>query len=344
MSHPQIHETHPLPSKICEVFAVRRILSKVAHRSVFVADHLPSGGEFVIKKLTLDDDLALLRRALREVTFLRYFNHENIISIQAIKTSREYDSLTNIYLFQELMATDMRDTIATNQLSEDACQFLTRQILCAVETMHSAGILHRDLKPSNLLLDKDYNLKVGDLSLARSAIKVPDKLERIGTLPYRAPELLLSYDSHTKAVDVWSVGCILAEMLSGEQIFPGTAHIPQLNGIFSVLGTPAVQDTLWISSDPIRGHIRGLPPQRKVPWKELFPRASDGVLDLLERLLTFNPTKRINAKEALEHPFLRSRQRSTEKSSATPVPNELFHFDAETDDLTGEQLKREIIW
>jgi mitogen-activated protein kinase 1/3 len=343
MFRSQIHETDGLPPDIRRVSAIQRVLSKKEHRAIYAAVHLPSGESVIIKRISPHGDLAHWRCALREVSFLRHFNHDNIISIRDIKKPRNNDDLIDIYLVQELMETSMRGIIATRKLSEEDCQYLIWQILCAVETMHFAGILHRDLKPSNLLLGQSYRLKVGDLSLARSAIKVADESERVGTLSYRAPEILLAYRNHTKAVDLWSVGCILAEMLGGKQIFPGTGSLLQLKKVFSVLGTPAVEDTLWISPGLIQ-EIRGLKPRKKVPWKEIFPTASNDILDLLEKLLEFDPVKRINAKEALEHPFLKSYHPSMEESSAAPIPNGLFYFDAETDDLTKEQLKGEIVW
>ena len=174
---------------------------------------------------------------------LRYFNHENIISILDIQKPRSYETFTEVYLiqvrcsmlcrfqicsantFKELMETDMHRVIRTQDLSDDHCQYFIYQTLRALKAMHSANVLHRDLKPSNLLLNANCDLKVCDFGLARSAASQEDNsgfmTEYVATRWYRAPEIMLTFKEYTKAIDVWSIGCILAEMLSGKPLFPG---------------------------------------------------------------------------------------------------------------------------
>ena len=164
-------------------------------------------------------------RTLREMKLLRYFNHENIISILDIQKPRNFESFFEVYLIQELMETDMHRVIRTQELSDDHCQYFIYQTLRALKAMHSANVLHRDLKPSNLLLNANCDLKVCDFGLARSAASTEDNqgfmTEYVATRWYRAPEIMLTFKEYTKAIDVWSVGCILAEMLSGKPLFPG---------------------------------------------------------------------------------------------------------------------------
>ena len=128
-------------------------------------------------------------------------------------------------IIQELMETDMHRVIRTQELSDDHCQYFIYQTLRALKAMHSANVLHRDLKPSNLLLNANCDLKVCDFGLARSAASTEDNsgfmTEYVATRWYRAPEIMLTFKEYTKAIDVWSVGCILAEMLSGKPLFPG---------------------------------------------------------------------------------------------------------------------------
>ena len=116
----------------------------------------------------------------------------------------------------------MNRLIRTQDLSDDHCQYFTYQILRALKAMHSANVLHRDLKPANLLLNPNCDLKVCDFGLARSASSTSSMTECVATRWYRAPEIMLTLQQYTKAIDVWSVGCILAEMLSGTPLFPGT--------------------------------------------------------------------------------------------------------------------------
>lgn len=126
---------------------------------------------------------------------------------------------------KELMETDMHRVIRTQDLSDDHCQYFIYQTLRALKAMHSANVLHRDLKPSNLLLNANCDLKVCDFGLARSAASTEDNsgfmTEYVATRWYRAPEIMLTFKEYTKAIDVWSVGCILAEMLNGKPLFPG---------------------------------------------------------------------------------------------------------------------------
>lgn len=210
--------------------------------------HKPSGQKVAIKKITPFDHSMFCLRTLREMKLLRYFNHENIISILDIQKPRSYETFTEVYLIQvrfvqchctemwiaralfsnftqELMETDMHRVIRTQDLSDDHCQYFIYQTLRALKAMHSANVLHRDLKPSNLLLNANCDLKVCDFGLARSAASQEDNsgfmTEYVATRWYRAPEIMLTFKEYTKAIDVWSVGCILAEMLSGKPLFPG---------------------------------------------------------------------------------------------------------------------------
>lgn len=205
--------------------------------------HKPSNQKVAIKKITPFDHSMFCLRTLREMKLLRYFNHENIISILDIQKPRNYESFSEVYLIQvghtaraplqkhganslqELMETDMHRVIRTQDLSDDHCQYFIYQTLRALKAMHSANVLHRDLKPSNLLLNANCDLKVCDFGLARSAASTDDNsgfmTEYVATRWYRAPEIMLTFKEYTKAIDVWSVGCILAEMLSGKPLFPG---------------------------------------------------------------------------------------------------------------------------
>ena len=265
------------------------------------------------------------------------------------------------------METDMHRVIRTQDLSDDHCQYFIYQTLRALKAMHSANVLHRDLKPSNLLLNANCDLKVCDFGLARSAASSEDNsgfmTEYVATRWYRAPEIMLTFKEYTKAIDVWSVGCILAEMLSGKPLFPGkdcTYHVccgggfgswrhatkltylqdhHQLTLILDVLGTPTMEDYYGIKSRRAREYIRSLPFKKKIPWKAMFPRTSDLALDLLEKLLAFNPVKRITVEDALRHPYLEPYHDPEDEPTAEMIPESFFDFDKNKDSLSKEQLK-----
>jgi len=169
--------------------------------------------------------------------------------------------------------------------------------------------LHRDLKPGNLLVNADCELKICDFGLARGFSVDPDEnagymTEYVATRWYRAPEIMLSFQSYTKAIDVWSVGCILAELLGGKPFFKGRDYVDQLNQILHYLGTPNEETLARIGSPRAQEYVRNLPYMPKKSWAALFPSANVAALDLLDKLLAFDPSSRISVDTALEHSYL----------------------------------------
>ncbi|OHF04382.1 mitogen-activated protein kinase, partial [Colletotrichum orchidophilum] len=341
---PNASGSRKISFNVSEQYDIQDVVGEGAYGVVCSAIHKPSGQKVAIKKITPFDHSMFCLRTLREMKLLRYFNHENIISILDIQKPRSYETFNEVYLIQELMETDMHRVIRTQDLSDDHCQYFIYQTLRALKAMHSANVLHRDLKPSNLLLNANCDLKVCDFGLARSAASQEDNsgfmTEYVATRWYRAPEIMLTFKEYTKAIDVWSVGCILAEMLSGKPLFPGKDYHHQLTLILDVLGTPTMEDYYGIKSRRAREYIRSLPFKKKVPFRTLFPKTSDLALDLLEKLLAFNPVKRITVEDALKHPYLEPYHDPDDEPTAPPIPEEFFDFDKHKDNLSKEQLKQ----
>jgi len=180
-----------------------------------------------------------------------------------------------------------------------------------VKYIHSANVLHRDLKPSNILLNSDCSLRVADFGLARSIAaleKMEDEeqvlTEYVATRWYRAPEILLASTKYTKGVDMWSVGCILGELLGGKPIFPGNSTMNQLDKIIELTGRPTSNDIKAIQSTFAVTILESLPITLPKSMKSKYPHAVEEALDLLARLVIFNPEKRITADESLKHPYL----------------------------------------
>nr|CAD60453.1 extracellular signal-regulated protein kinase [Marthasterias glacialis] len=292
-----------------------------------------------IKKISPFEHQTYCQRTLREIKILTRFRHENIINIQDIIHANSIDEMKDVYIVQSLMETDLYKLLKTQKLSNDHICYFLYQILRGLKYIHSANVLHRDLKPSNLLLNTTCDLKICDFGLARIADPVHDHTgfltEYVATRWYRAPEIMLNSKGYNKSIDIWSVGCILSEMLNGKPIFPGKHYLDQLNHILNVLGSPSSEDLGCIHNDKARGYMQSLPFKPRVPWSRLYPVGDAKSLQLLDRMLTFNPDKRITVEDALKHDYLDQYHDPTDE----PVAEEPFKFETELDDLPKEELK-----
>merc|ERR1711934_1002001 len=178
------------------------------------------------------------KRMLREIKLLRHLQHENIVKIKDILPPPSLENFKDMYILYELMDTDLHQIIRSSQpLSDEHCQYFIYELLRGLKYIHSANVLHRDLKPSNLLLNA-----ICDFGLARTNSEKEYMTEYVVTRWYRAPELLLSCAVYTAAIDIWSVGCIFAELLGRKPLFPGKDYVHQLNLITRVLGSPDPSD------------------------------------------------------------------------------------------------------
>ncbi|KAK1222365.1 mitogen activated protein kinase [Marasmius sp. AFHP31] len=331
-------------------YQVLDVVGEGAYGIVCSAVHRPSGRKVAIKKIAPFDHSMFCLRTLRELKLLKFLSEagvsENIISILDIIKPPSLEAFKEVYLVQELMETDMHRVIRTQDLSDDHAQYFIYQTLRALKALHSADVIHRDLKPSNLLLNANCDLKVADFGLARS-VKTAEPsgtetgfmTEYVATRWYRAPEIMLTFKQYTKAIDVWSVGCILAEMLSGKPLFPGRDYHHQLTLILDVLGTPTLDEFYAITTRRSRDYIRALPFRKKRPFSQIFPNANPLAIDFLTKTLTFDPKKRITVEDALAHPYLEAYHDPDDEPVAPPLDPEFFEFDLHKDDISREQLK-----
>eukprot|EP00299_Pterocystis_sp_00344_P009391 c3939_g1_i1.p1 GENE.c3939_g1_i1~~c3939_g1_i1.p1 ORF type:complete len:354 (-),score=101.75 c3939_g1_i1:39-1100(-) len=248
------------------------------------------------------------QRTYREIMFLHLLNgHENIVKLlNVLRAENDRD----IYLVFEYMETDLHAVIRANILEDIHKQYVLYQLLKALKYMHTGELLHRDIKPSNLLLNSECLMKVADFGLARSVASLqgntaPVLTDYVATRWYRAPEILLGSTKYTKGVDVWSVGCIIGELILGKPMFPGTSTMNQLDKIIQVTGFPAQDDIEAIESPFAATMLESLPkPANPRSLEQHFPGASAEAVALMKRMLTFNPHKRITIEESLEDKYV----------------------------------------
>ena len=217
-------------------YKIIEIIGNGAYGVVCSAIDTSTGSKVAIKKISRAFDvLTTAKRTFRELKILKHFKHDNIISIKNIlKPPDELEKFQDVYVVLDLMETDLHHIIHSDQpLSKEHVTYFLYQILRGLKYIHSANVLHRDLKPGNLLVNSNCELKIGDFGMARGLCSSPSEQRRVmteyvATRWYRAPELMLSLNEYSQAIDMWSVGCIFAEMLGRRPLFPGTNYLNQL--------------------------------------------------------------------------------------------------------------------
>uniref|UniRef100_A0AAX7VDZ6 mitogen-activated protein kinase n=1 Tax=Astatotilapia calliptera TaxID=8154 RepID=A0AAX7VDZ6_ASTCA len=233
------------------------------------------------------------KRAYRELRLLKHMKHENVIGLIDVFTpALSLDDFQDFYLVMPYMFTDLSKV--RGQLSEDKVQFLVYQMLCGLRYIHKAGIIHRDLKPGNLAVNQDCELKILDFGLARSTDA--EMTGYVVTRWYRAPEVILNWMHYTQTVDIWSVGCIMAEMINGKTLFKGKDYMDQLTQIMKVTGVPGPEFIQKLDTPEVG---------RTVINMQLCTRSTilNWCVDLLEKMLVLDGDERPTAELALEHPY-----------------------------------------
>ncbi|KAI8897445.1 kinase-like domain-containing protein [Globomyces pollinis-pini] len=199
----------------------------------------------------------------------------------------------------------------SGDISLSILKSLMQQLLLGIEFCHDHRVLHRDLKPQNLLINKKMELKLGDFGLARAVgIPVRGYSHEVVTLWYRSPDVLMGSRNYTNTIDIWSIGCIMAEMSSGRiydlmigrPLFPGSSIRDQLMKIFQTLGTP--NETCWPKIHEIPDYKADFPVYPAIDLETLLPKLKGDGIDLLKMLLEYAPERRVSATLALQHPFI----------------------------------------
>ena len=271
-----------------------------------------------IKKLKRISDIIDLKRIAREILIMKYCQHENIIPlfdvIIHLNKDQNNNRIVDVYIVMEKMDSDLQKIIASKQeLSDEHYQFILYQMLRALYFLHSANIIHRDFKPSNVLINEDCTVKLCDFGMSRG-IKEENALltEYVVTRYYRAPEVMLSSHHYTKKIDVWSIGCAFAELLSKKFMFPGENYIAQIKLIIDVLGTQDVKDLDFISNSSAKNFVMQFQNIPKKNFSDILKCENPLAVDLVEKMLVFNPDKRYSIEDCLNHPYLKNMREGIE--------------------------------
>lgn len=340
-------------------YALKKEIGQGAFGTIFLAVDTTTLGtnecqQYAIKRIsnTFSDPVVALQ-TLREIELLNHLKpHRNIISIFEILADGDgtFETFQNAYLVMELMGSDLQRVINSSQpLQRRHHRWFMFQLLLGVHRLHSAGILHRDLKPSNLLVDGSCNLKIADFGLSRAVgedasnigVKGEDEAvsgsltEYVVTRWYRAPELLLTTGQYDWGVDIWSVGCIFAELLNRKPLFPGDNYVSQLRMILQTVGCNAEDAVDFVNKGDVRSFFEGacekadmdggvnlveMVEHPKNRGQGAVPEFSEVEIDLLKKLLLLNPSSRITAAEALNHPYFKKIRKRGDLELAADVP------------------------
>ncbi|KAI9314596.1 kinase-like domain-containing protein [Dichotomocladium elegans] len=284
-------------------------LSKIGEGSygvVFKARQKLTNKMVALKKLRLHDAGGVPVTALREIAILKELKHRNINGLKDLIHAH-----ASVYLVTELQEMDLGSYIqkaGRDGLTADHIRSFMHQILSGIYYCHTRRVLHRDMKPQNILIDQRGKLTITDMGLSRAfSIPMRTYTHSVITLWYRPPEILLGARYYSTAVDMWSIGCIFAEMIIMRPLFPGDSQIDELFRIFKFLGTP--NNRVWPGVTDLADFSPTFPNWKAKGVRSLLQKTpqslelDDDAFDILEKLLLYDPSDRMSAKKALEHPY-----------------------------------------
>jgi len=269
---------------------------------VYKAQNRITGEICALKRIRLDsEDEGVPCTAIREISLLKELKHPNIVRLDDVIHTEKKLTLVFEYLDQ-----DLKKYIdeCGGELPPATIKSFLYQLFKGVAFCHEHRVLHRDLKPQNLLINRKGDLKLADFGLARAVgIPVRSYSHEVVTLWYRAPEVLMGSRKYSTPIDIWSIGCILAEMVTGRPLFPGSNTADQLLRIFKLLGTPTLE--IWSTMNQLPDYDKR--PQNPVyplqEVKNVIPGLDTVGYDILAVMLSYDPSKRISSAKAMTHPY-----------------------------------------
>ena len=299
-----------------------------------------------VKKMQKVKDDVEARKILREIKILGHYRHEKIVKLHRIITRYDPQNNFKMFLVMDCFDSDLRNVMkhCAGQLTEDHKMFIMYQLVLGMNFLHSANLIHRDLKPGNILFNGETSeICICDFGFART--KTDDIFsitEYVVTRPYRAPEVMLTHGMYSKEVDIWSLGCIFYELLTGQHLFTPHNFIEHIKRMVEIFGTPDEDFWSYVDNEIARKYVLelGFFPKRRI--SQFIAGVKDpATLDLLDRLLEFDPRRRITIDEAFRHPYF---AKVMDVSDVRPPPKDEADFSFEYDlDLTYDELWAEIL-
>ncbi|KAJ2894200.1 Negative regulator of the PHO system [Zalerion maritima] len=276
-------------------------LGEGTYATVFKGRNRQTGELVALKEIHLDSEEGTPSTAIREISLMKELKHENIVALHDVIHTEN-----KLMLVFEYMDCDLKKYMDTHgdrgALKPMTIKSFMYQLLKGIDFCHQNRVLHRDLKPQNLLINKLGQLKLGDFGLARAfGIPVNTFSNEVVTLWYRAPDVLLGSRTYSTSIDIWSAGCIMAEMFTGRPLFPGTANEDQILRIFRIMGTPT--ERTWPSVSQFPEYKPTFQMYATQDLRQFLPQIDQTGIDLLQRMLQLRPELRISAHEALQHPW-----------------------------------------
>ncbi|NXH77747.1 CDK10 kinase, partial [Hydrobates tethys] len=293
-----------------------------------------------LKKVRMDNEKdGMPISSLREITLLLQLRHPNIVELKEVVVGNHLESIFLVMGYCEQDLASLLENMQT-PFSEAQVKCIILQVLKGLQYLHENYIIHRDLKVSNLLMTDKGCVKIADFGLARTYGMPPKPMTpKVVTLWYRAPELLLGMTTQTTSIDMWAVGCILAELLAHKPLLPGTSEIHQIDLVVQLLGTP--NENIWpgFSKLPLVSQYT----LRKQPYNNLkhkFPWLSEAGLRLLNFLFMYDPKKRATAKDCLESSYFKEKPLPCEPELMPTFPHHRNKRAAAASAGTESQAKR----
>lgn len=342
MQEEEIDGIENLDKQILRRYDIIRKIGKGAYGIVFQARDKQTDQVVALKKVFgAFQNVTDAQRTYREITLLRQLrSHPFIVGLVAVHRA-ENDG--DLYLAFECMETDVHAVIRANILLDIHHRYIFWQLLCALKYIHSAGIIHRDLKPSNMLINSDASIKVCDFGLSRAYNETESNVQLtdyIATRWYRAPEILFGSNNYGFGIDMWAAGCILAELVSGRPLFPGASTMDQLERIISITGEPTQSDIESMNSQLTETMLKNRAnPRPKVRLEQKLSQASPDAIDLIKKLIAFNPIDRPSAEECLCHPYVA--QFHKEKKEIT-APEKVIMALSDTQHYSAREYRNQI--